>query len=89
MNMETQAPAGPGVVGATLLAPISWGTTYIVISELLPGGRPLLVATMRVLPAGLVLLVAVARPAGWRPHEQRLQPWQPWRPWPYAVDAPA
>ncbi len=68
MNVETQATAGPGVVGATLLAPISWGTTYIVISELLPGGRPLLVATMRVLPAGLVLLVAVARPAGWRPH---------------------
>jgi probable blue pigment (indigoidine) exporter len=51
--------------GATLLAPVSWGTTYVVITELLPAGRPLLVAGARVVPAGLVLL-AVAALAGRR-----------------------
>lgn len=59
------------VVGATLLAPISWGTTYIVITELLPPGHPLPIAVWRVLPAGLVLL-AFGRlfggsAAAWRP----------------------
>ena len=44
----------------TALAPVSWGTTYVVVTELLPDGRPLLVAAARVVPAGLVL---VARPA--------------------------
>lgn len=46
----------------TLLAPIAWGTTYVTVTELLPDGRPLLVAWSRLLPAGLVL-VAIAR---WR-----------------------
>ena len=46
--------------GTTLLAPISWGTTYVVITELLPAGRPLLVAAMRVVPSGLVLVAAGA-----------------------------
>jgi probable blue pigment (indigoidine) exporter len=56
-----------GTAGATLLAPISWGTTYVVITELLPDGRPLLLATMRVLPSGLVLLIAGALTSRWRP----------------------
>jgi probable blue pigment (indigoidine) exporter len=52
----------------TVLAPISWGTTYLVVTELLPAGRPLLVASMRVVPAG-ALLVGVARlRSRWRPH---------------------
>lgn len=55
----------------TVLAPISWGTTYVTVTELLPGGRPLLVAAARVVPAGLVLLAvgagAGAGAAGWRP----------------------
>jgi len=51
----------------TLLAPISWGTTYVTITELLPNGRPLLVATMRVVPAGVVLLIAGAVVSRWRP----------------------
>ena len=50
-----------------MLAPISWGTTYVVITELLPDDRPLLVATMRVVPAGLVLLAAGTVVSGWRP----------------------
>lgn len=41
---------------ATVLAPISWGTTYVTITELLPDGRPLFVALVRVLPAGLLLV---------------------------------
>jgi probable blue pigment (indigoidine) exporter len=45
---------------ATVLAPVTWGTTYVVTTEWLPPDRPLLAATVRALPAGL-LLVAVGR----------------------------
>lgn len=38
------------------LAPVAWGTTYLVATELLPDGRPMLAAALRALPAGLVLL---------------------------------
>jgi probable blue pigment (indigoidine) exporter len=65
--METERASGTWTAGATLLAPISWGTTYVVITELLPAGRPLLVATVRVLPSGLVLLAAGALVSRWRP----------------------
>jgi probable blue pigment (indigoidine) exporter len=52
----------------TVLAPISWGTTYVTITELAPDGRPLLVAAARVLPASVVLLVVglIRQPS--RPH---------------------
>jgi len=40
----------------TALAPISWGTTYIVATELLPPGHPLLVASLRSLPIGILLI---------------------------------
>lgn len=43
-------------VAITALAPLSWGTTYLVTSQLLPAGRPLLAAVLRALPAGLLLL---------------------------------
>lgn len=43
-------------------------TTYVTISELLPAGRPLLVAALRVLPAGIVLVVIGSLTARWRPH---------------------
>ncbi|WP_426574668.1 EamA family transporter [Aquihabitans sp. McL0605] len=52
---------------ATLLAPISWGTTYVVVTQLLPAGRPLLVAALRVAPAGLLLLVLGRLTSTWRP----------------------
>jgi probable blue pigment (indigoidine) exporter len=42
----------------TAIAASLWGTTYLVTTELLPAGRPLLAAVIRALPAGL-LLVAV------------------------------
>ncbi|MGW1073843.1 EamA family transporter [Streptomyces sp. NPDC002537] len=44
----------------TALAPVIWGSTYLVTTELLPPGRPLLAGAVRALPAGLVL-VAVTR----------------------------
>lgn len=47
-------------VALTALAPLAWGTTYIVTTQWLPTGRPLLDATIRALPAGLILL-AVGR----------------------------
>ena len=51
----------------TVLAPISWGTTYVTITELLPDSRPLMVASVRVLPAGVVLLIAGRFLTAWRP----------------------
>lgn len=40
----------------TAIAPIIWGSTYIVTTEALPPGYPLTVAALRALPAGLLLL---------------------------------
>lgn len=48
------------VVLLTAIAPMVWGTTYAVTSELLPPDRPLTASVLRALPAGL-LLVAVTR----------------------------
>lgn len=54
----------------TSLGPAVWGTTYIVATELLPPGRPLLAAAVRTLPIGIVLaLLSRQRPVGswwWR-----------------------
>ncbi|MFJ3923991.1 EamA family transporter [Streptomyces sp. NPDC090022] len=49
-----------GTVALTALAPVSWGSTYFVATELLPPDRPLFTGVMRALPAGL-LLTALAR----------------------------
>ncbi|WP_236566580.1 EamA family transporter [Nocardia sp. CY41] len=40
----------------TALAPVSWGTTYVVTTELLPPGHPLFAGLLRALPAGLIAL---------------------------------
>lgn len=45
----------------TMLAPASWGTTYVVTVALLPPDRPLLAALLRALPAGLLVLLVVRR----------------------------
>ena len=55
------------IAAVTVLAPITWGTTYVTVTELLPGGRPLFVAAIRVLPAGVVLLFAGRWQSSWRP----------------------
>ncbi len=53
------------VVAVTALAPVAWGTTYVVTTELLPPGRPLLAGVLRALPAGLALTaVTRQRPVG-------------------------
>ncbi|WP_394841845.1 EamA family transporter [Pendulispora brunnea] len=49
-----------GTVLVTALAPMIWGTTYFVTTQLLPPGRPLLAGVLRALPAG-ILLVALTR----------------------------
>ncbi|TCQ03305.1 EamA-like transporter family protein [Rhizobium sp. PP-F2F-G36] len=51
----------------TAAVPMIWGSTYIVTTEMLPGGYPLTVAMLRALPAGLILLLVVRRlpPAEW------------------------
>ena len=64
MEQETRSRTVTALT--TLLAPALWGTTYVTITEALPTGRPLLVAAMRVGPAGLVL-VALARLQHWNP----------------------
>lgn len=59
----TIAPAATRTLALTLLtalAPITWGTTYLVTTEFLPPDRPLLSGALRALPAGLIVL-AVTR----------------------------
>lgn len=46
------------IVAVTAITPSVWGTTYIVTTDLLPEGRPLLAAALRALPAGLLLVAA-------------------------------
>lgn len=45
----------------TAVAPMAWGTTYLVTEEFLPPDRPLFAAAARALPAGLVLLALKRR----------------------------
>ena len=45
----------------TALAPIAWGTTYVVATEFLPPGHPLLVAAFRSLPIGILLTITLRR----------------------------
>ena len=66
----TPATAPRPTLALTALAPMAWGTTYIVTTELLPSGRPLFAGALRALPAGLILLALTRRlPSGswwWR-----------------------
>lgn len=41
----------------TALAPVSWGSTYVITTELLPPDSPLWAAVIRALPAGIILLL--------------------------------
>ncbi len=62
-----RSPVSPLVAVRTIVAPILWGTTYVLISQVLPHGRPLLAAAWRVAPAGLVLIVIGLLVSRWRP----------------------
>jgi probable blue pigment (indigoidine) exporter len=54
MSRDLSAPA---IAATTALTPMVWGTTYVVATELLPSGRPLLAATVRALPIGLAFVL--------------------------------
>jgi len=41
----------------TAIAPTLWGTTYIITTELLPVDRPFIAAFLRLLPAGIILVL--------------------------------
>jgi probable blue pigment (indigoidine) exporter len=45
----------------TALAPMVWGTTYIVTTQFLPPAMPFTAATVRTLPAGLLLALLLRR----------------------------
>jgi probable blue pigment (indigoidine) exporter len=62
--MAAMRTVQPSTVLTTAVAPAVWGTTYLVTTELLPPGRPLLAATVRALPAGIAL-VAITRRLPW------------------------
>jgi probable blue pigment (indigoidine) exporter len=52
-------------LSATGIAPVIWGSTYLVTTEFLQGFSPMTVAMLRALPAGLLLLMIVRElPAG-------------------------
>ncbi len=50
-----------GVTALTAAVPVSWGSTYLVTTEFLPPGHPLVSGVIRALPAGLVLLAVTRR----------------------------
>ncbi|MBS0025033.1 EamA family transporter [Microbacterium paraoxydans] len=45
----------------TAVAPLTWGTTYLVTTELLPDGHPLFAGLLRSLPAGLLVVLLTRR----------------------------
>ncbi|SDE20257.1 DMT family transporter [Kordiimonas lacus] len=45
----------------TAIAPMIWGSSYIMVTEFLPGEDPFMVSMLRALPAGLLLLALVRR----------------------------
>lgn len=51
----------PAAILTTALAPLIWGSTYLVTTEFLPPNRPFTAALIRVLPAGLLLLAWTRR----------------------------
>ncbi|WP_052683813.1 EamA family transporter [Rhodococcus sp. B7740] len=71
-STHTRGPRGAsstlGITAAAALAPIVWGTTYLVTSELLPPDRPMTASVLRAVPAGLLLLlISPGIPGhGWR-----------------------
>ena len=54
-------PNRTATILTTALAPLIWGSTYLVTTEFLPPDRPLTAALIRVLPAGFLLLAWTRR----------------------------
>lgn len=58
----TNDPEGTGALTVvTGLAPVVWGSTYLVTTELLPPDHPVFAGLLRALPAGLLLLAVLRR----------------------------
>ncbi|TQF04559.1 EamA family transporter [Kitasatospora acidiphila] len=58
--MSNRRGGGGGLAATSLitaLAPMVWGSTYLITTEFLPPEKPLLASTLRALPAGLILLL--------------------------------
>lgn len=58
MPVEQPEDMNIRVASVTALAPMVWGTTYVVTTELLPPGHPLFAGLARALPAGLLAVAA-------------------------------
>ena len=54
-------PNRTAAIFTTALAPLIWGSTYLVTTEFLPAGIPFTAAFVRVLPAGLLLITLSRR----------------------------
>ncbi|MCS5493605.1 DMT family transporter [Curtobacterium flaccumfaciens] len=65
---NTPAIGVAGITAAAAVAPIVWGTTYVVTTQLLPAAHPMTASVLRALPAGLLLLAMRPGipPRGWR-----------------------
>jgi len=55
--MSREFPSPTAIAATTALTPAVWGTTYLVATELLPEGRPMLAAMIRALPIGLAFVL--------------------------------
>jgi probable blue pigment (indigoidine) exporter len=56
MYLASKLMTGHRLTSLAALGPMTWGTTYVVTTHLLPPDRPLLAGLLRALPAGLLLL---------------------------------
>jgi probable blue pigment (indigoidine) exporter len=54
--MSSMESTSARTVLITAVAPVAWGSTYLVTEQFLPPDRPLFAALVRALPAGLLLL---------------------------------
>ncbi len=56
-GLHTALPRPTAAIAATTaITPVIWGTTYLTTTEFLPADRPLLAATVRALPIGVVFV---------------------------------
>ncbi len=56
-DIEQRSVSVGAATARTALTPMVWGTTYIVATELLPEGRPMLAACVRALPVGVAFVL--------------------------------
>jgi probable blue pigment (indigoidine) exporter len=59
---ESSASTGSRWAYLAVITPVIFGTTYALTTQFLPPGRPLLIALMRSLPTGLVLVIGAKVP---------------------------